>query len=515
MSEAEARPSDALAHYDRAIKALERLRGRLMVEFRADFLQDKQAVYEDVVRLCLAENQPGLGLEYAERAKSRALLDLVAFRLDLSVQVRGSDDGPLVDELTHLRAERDRLVRRWEGERDLAHGGWVTSSSLPLQPKQDLVALEKQITDLWHKLLIRNADYAREASLWEVRAEPIQPYLPADTTLLEYFVVRDQLIAFVVTRDSLHARPLGVDLAHVQQMLQMLQLNLKTLPRSRPEMASSLIQNANGVLTQLYRQLMAPVADLLTSASHLVIVPHGALHYLPFHALRREQSYLIEQYEISYLPGASLLRFCAEPRRNGSGLLTVGHSYNGQLPFAAQEARSIADAFHGEALIEDLATPRRLTELAPTYRTIHLAAHGDFRPDNPLFSGLALEDGWLTTFDIFNLRLNASLVTLSACQTGRNVNSGGDELLGLMRAFLYAGAASLVLSLWPVEDRSTARLMEAFYAGLADGRSKAAALRQAQLQFIHQQAGKEHLSELYAHPYFWAPFFLVGDGGPL
>ena len=515
MSEAEARPSDALAHYDRAIKALERLRGRLMVEFRADFLQDKQAVYEDVVRLCLAENQPGLGLEYAERAKSRALLDLVAFRLDLSVQVRGSDDGPLVDELTHLRAERDRLVRRWEGERDLAHGGWVTSSSLPLQPKQDLVALEKQITDLWHKLLIRNADYAREASLWEVRAEPIQPYLPADTTLLEYFVVRDQLIAFVVTRDSLHARPLGVDLAHVQQMLQMLQLNLKTLPRSRPEMASSLIQNANGVLTQLYRQLMAPVADLLTSASHLVIVPHGALHYLPFHALRREQSYLIEQYEISYLPGASLLRFCAEPRRNGSGLLTVGHSYNGQLPFAAQEARSIADAFHGEALIEDLATPRRLTELAPTYRTIHLAAHGDFRPDNPLFSGLALEDGWLTTFDIFNLRLNASLVTLSACQTGRNVNSGGDELLGLMRAFLYAGAASLVLSLWPVEDRSTARLMEAFYAGLADGRSKAAALRQAQLQFIHQQAGQEHLSELYAHPYFWAPFFLVGDGGPL
>ena len=185
------------------------------------------------------------------------------------------------------------------------------------------------------------------------------------------------------------------------------------------------------------------------------------------------------------------------------------------MPFAAQEARSIADAFHGEALIEDLATSRRLTELAPTYRTIHLAAHGDFRPDNPLFSGLALEDGWLTTFDIFNLRLNASLVTLSACQTGRNVNSGGDELLGLMRAFLYAGAASLVLSLWPVEDRSTARLMEAFYAGLADGRSKAAALRQAQLQFIHQQAGKEHLSELYAHPYFWAPFFLVGDGGPL
>ena len=298
-------------------------------------------------------------------------------------------------------------------------------------------------------------------------------------------------------------------------MLQMLQLNLKTLPRSRPEMVRGLIKNANGVLAELYRLLVAPITDLLTGVSKLVIVPHGALHYLPFHALRNEQSYLIEQYEISYLPGASLLRFCAEPRRNGAGLLTVGHSYNGQLPYAPQEARLIADAFQGHALLEEHATAQRLAALAPTYKTIHLAAHGDFRPDNPLFSGLALEAGWLTTFDIFNLRLNASLVTLSACQTGRNVISGGDELLGLMRAFLYAGAASLVLSLWPVEDRSTARLMEAFYSGLTAGYSKAAALRQAQLQFIHQQAGQDHLSELYAHPYFWAPFFLVGDGGQL
>jgi len=515
MSEAAARSDDALAHYNRAIEALERLRGRLMVEFRADFLQDKQVVYEDVVRLCLQLNQPERGLEYAERSKSRALLDLVAYRLDLSVQARGSEDGPLVDELTLLRAERDRLVRRWEGEHNLAHGGWMASSSQPSHPHQDLAALEKQITDRWHKLLIRNADYAREASLWEVRAEPIQPYLPVGATLLEYFVVHDQVIAFVVTRDTLQARPLGVDLAKVQQLLQMLQLNLKALPRSRPEMVSGLTANANGVLAQLYRLTVAPIADLLTGASKLTIVPHGALHYLPFHALRNGQAYLIEQYEISYLPGASLLRFCAEPRLNGAGLLAVGHSYNGRLPHAVQEARLIADAFQGQALLEEHATAQRLARLAPAYKTIHLAAHGDFRPDNPLFSGLALENGWLTTLDIFSLRLNASLVTLSACQTGRNVISGGDELLGLMRAFLYAGAASLVLSLWPVEDRSTARLMEAFYSGLAVGRTKAEALRHAQLQFIHRQPDQGPMAELYAHPYFWAPFFLVGDSGPL
>ena len=103
--------------------------------------------------------------------------------------------------------------------------------------------------------------------------------------------------------------------------------------------------------------------------------------------------------------------------------------------------------------------------------------------------------------------------TLSACQTGRTVVGGGDELLGLMRAFLGAGAASLVLSLWAVEDRSTARLMESFYGRLARGQSKSEALRAAQLEFIQSDAGAENGS--YTHPYYWAPFFLVGDPGPL
>ena len=118
--------------------------------------------------------------------------------------------------------------------------------------------------------------------------------------------------------------------------------------------------------------------------------------------------------------------------------------------------------------------------------------------------------------DVFNLRLKASLVTLSACQTGRNVISGGDELLGLMRAFLSAGAASVALTLWAVEDHSTARLMESFYRKMTEGHSKGDALRNAQLQFLRQPSelwGKQ--SEYYTHPFFWAPFFLVGDAGPL
>jgi CHAT domain-containing protein len=178
-----------------------------------------------------------------------------------------------------------------------------------------------------------------------------------------------------------------------------------------------------------------------------------------------------------------------------------------------QEARTVAALFNGQVLLEDQATLTDVQRGIRRCRALHIAAHGDFRADNPLFSGLALADGWLTTLDIFNLRLKASLATLSACQTGRNVVGGGDELLGLMRSFLSAGAASLVLTCWAVEDRSTAQLMETFYQKLAHGWTKGQALRCAQLQFLRGQG--EQGSADYSHPYFWAPFFLVGNAGPL
>jgi len=184
---------------------------------------------------------------------------------------------------------------------------------------------------------------------------------------------------------------------------------------------------------------------------------------------------------------------------------TFGYSRRGQLPHAVEEARAIAKMWHGQAFLEDEATLDQLHTVAPSSDVLHLAMHGDYRADNPLFSGLLFADGSLTTLDTFNLRLRASLVTLSACQTGRNAISGGDELSGLMRGFLGAGAASLVLSLWRAEDQSTAQLMQIFYTQLLAGQSKAAALRTAQCALLRA----------HAHPYFWAPFLLVGDSGPL
>jgi len=498
----------AMSAYDQAIDQMEQMRGRMMVEYRADYLEDKQFVYEQAVALCLDAYQPEAALVYAERAKSRSLLDLLAYRLDLSVRARNVTDEFLVQELTALRAERGQLVRRTESQMLETRNPKDLHDSNPAR----LVELEKQITERWHTLLVRNADYAREADLWQVRTAPAQSYLAPDETLLEYFVVQEQLMVFVISSTEVGVHRLPVSLAQIQTLVRSLWLNLKTVPESPPERTGSLARNAQQMLQRLHGALMAPLQ--LPQAQRIIIVPHGPLHYVPFHALFADGHYLIEQHEVSYLPSSSVLAYCRKPvgETAQAGIVkparqvaTFGYSRRGQLPHAVEEARAIAKMWHGQAFLEDEATLDQLHTVAPSSDVLHLAMHGDYRADNPLFSGLLFADGSLTTLDTFNLRLRASLVTLSACQTGRNAISGGDELSGLMRGFLGAGAASLVLSLWRAEDQSTAQLMQIFYTQLLAGQSKAAALRTAQCALLRA----------HAHPYFWAPFLLVGDSGPL
>ncbi len=513
-AEAQENRQEARQHYELAIQALEQLRGRAMVEHRAGFLEDKQSLYQHALRLSLELNDPARGLEYAERAKSRALVDMLAFKLDLGLTARKPGDAGIVAELEQLREQRDRLYRRWQGSADLTRNAW-TETDEPQTLSSDVVALEGRMTQLWHKLLVRNADYARDVTLWQVHTEPFQSALDDETAVLEYFATDTDIVAFVVTNRTVTATRLNLTENSVRRSLRRLQLNFATVPGSQLAQLPGLTGNARGVLRQLYDQLVAPVAPQLAGFRRLIAVPHGALHYLPFQALFDGERYLVEQFELARLPVASLLRFCCDQPRSGAGVLALGNSFGGRLPHALDEAQLVADLCHGDLYLEEDATSDALRADAGSKRVLHMAVHGDFRPDNPLFSGLALAKGWLTTLDIFNLRLNASLVTLSACQTGQHVVGGGDELLGLMRAFFAAGTSSLVLSQWAVEDRSTAALMTAFYGHLVRGATKGDALRQAQLQFINGHIAPELPADAYTHPYFWAPFFLVGDGGPI
>jgi tetratricopeptide (TPR) repeat protein len=500
----------ALAHAEQAMAQLERLRRQLMIEHRAEFLEDKGAVYEDAAHLALELGRPQAALAVAERARSRALVELLDYHLRIGIQERAPEDAPLVAELLRLREERDTLYRRWVGHREVAVRGWTSPAGDQREVQTQVIAIERRITELWRQLLVRNADYTRDADLWEAGVAQALPILPEGAVLVEYFCARGQWLAFAMIGECVSVARLPISTDEIERLMRLLQLNLRTVAAQGVAAAPRLEAAAINIGQALYRGLLAPVAHLpgrpLDAARELIIVPHGPLHYAPFHALHDGQSYLSARFLMGYLPSANLL--ARAPRAEAQvAPFVLGLSAGGTLPHAVAEAQAVAALLGAEPFLEEEATVEALRERGRSARLLHLATHAEFRQDNPLFSGLALSDAWLTTLDIFGLELQASLVTLSGCHTGRNVIGGGEELLGLARAFMAAGASSLLLSLWAVEDESTAEFMAYFYAALAGGATKAEALRSAQRAFQTNPSRR--------HPYFWGAFALVGEMGAM
>jgi len=364
-----------------------------------------------------------------------------------------------------------------------------------------LQATELHLADLVHRARLRyGVQYGAPADLTEVQAR-LQP----DEVLMAYFVARDQIVAFLVSQTQVVPASNLASLEAISQYLDKLRFSLR---READE--------SRNHLAQLHRALLTPFKPHLSDSRvrRLIIVPHDLLFHLPFHALHDGQRYLLERFEVVYLPVASLLGQWSgqRPRR----ALIVGHDHDGRLPAALKEAQTIYEILAAVAsktgiephlLLSEDATEARLRQHAADCGVLHLATHGVFRQDNPLFSALRLADNWLTLADVERLALpQAPLVTLSACETGLGDLRRGD-IFGLSQAFMQAGAASLVVSLWPVPDESTRQLMIHFYRSLVAGKSKAAALRSAQLTLRSDPA--------YGHPLHWAGFVLIGDGGVL
>jgi CHAT domain-containing protein len=259
-------------------------------------------------------------------------------------------------------------------------------------------------------------------------------------------------------------------------------------------------KRADIYLQKLYEKLLLPVEQFLEERD-LVIVPVGSLHYVPFNALRNDEKYLVEDREIVCSPSASVWQsLVKKPSTVLKSALLIGFA-DERIPLVNKEIKTLKKIFaKTKTLVDKSANFSNYKMEAEKFDVLHLACHGQFRPDNPLFSSLHLADGFVTVRDICSQRLNAGLVTLSACETGLNKIFAGDEILGLARGFLSAGASSLVLSLWTVNDKATAKLMQDFYTDLKKGKTPSNALKTAQCNFI-----KENF-----HPYFWSPFVIIG-----
>jgi CHAT domain-containing protein len=492
----------AEAHFTGAIAMIEDLRAPLPAdEFRTAFMADKLVPYAEMVRLCLASGDSARVVEalgYVERARSRALVEMVRGVVPVQRPPRDAAEAALLAQLEALREDLNWFYNQVNRPPD-------ADTSRVAGVMGDLHAAirtrEAMVLELTRQIVQYGADPLSRIAPSEI--QPLRDALGDGTALVEYFSLDGRYLAFVLTDSGLSVhRDLG-DEQTIEQALGQLRFQLDTFRYGREAVHAhlpQLVRRAQHYLGVLYDALLRPL-EAAIGARRLAIVPHRALHYLPFQALYDGTGYLIERREVCYAPSAAVLQHClARPRRPLGRALLLGVP-DERAPLVRDEVLALAPLFaESNALLDDQATLAALRTHSPTADVIHLACHGQFRPDNPLFSSVRLSDGWLTVRDAYSLDLQCELVTLSACETGMSSVTPGDEVLGLTRGFLSAGAPALVVSLWTADDACTASLMALFYGRLQAGESPAAALRSAQCAVL----------QTMPHPYFWSPFILVG-----
>ena len=494
--------ANAERYFKEAVTLIEQMRAPLPAEaFRIAFLSDKLTPYRELVRLCLADGTPtriAEALGYVEQARARALLDLLG---DLP-PVPSAPADPFSAEIT-ARIETLREELNWFYSQ-------INRPDSPdaLRGATALAALQEQVQTreaAMVDLLLQRGQQPHIGSTTEPTfdLQQLRAHLGSESILVEYFTVDEALLAFVVTDQLLTVIDLHCREEDVQATLQQFHFQLGALRYDRARMdrhQAALTARANHHLAHLYDLLLQPIAPYW-GTRRLVVAPLRSLHYVPFHALYDGAHYVMATREICYTPSAAVLHHCLQrPTAPLQQALLFGVP-DRAAPRIQDEITNLTPLFPAtQVLLHGEATRAALTAHAPTADLLHLACHGRFRNDNPLFSALQLSDGWLTVHDAAQLNLHCNLVTLSACETGLNAAAPGDEILGLTRGFLLAGAPALLMSLWTVDDSATATFMQIFYTELQTGVGTAAALRHAQLQLL----------ATHPHPFFWAPFILVG-----
>lgn len=519
--------AQALAHYHQAVAVIEDLRTRISAaEARTGFFTTMVATYSRLVKLLIETGDISAAFDMVERARSRTFIELLAGQA-----IRAPQQAPetlLIREAT-LRAELNTLYQTLEADPNA------------------IAATEQALDATLQEIRLFAADYADLRSVQPLTHNEVQARLPVAAALLSYFITDDALFAFVIRTQRLTVYRLPLKPADLQRAFD----GEGNLVRMRPGADGRL--HDPWLLRRLYQTLIEPLLPDLQGATTLYLLPHGPLHFVPFHALLYtsalgQSRLLLDDYAVVYAPSATvLLDYCQQKRSQATGsLLAVG--YNADLRHAEAETNAIAALVDGSvALVNEAATTAALFAQAGGFRWLHFACHARFNRQAPLMSHLRLAGEPLYASDVLQrLRLQADLVTLAACETGRNQVLKGDELIGLVRAFIYAGTPSVVVSLWPVDELSTRILMERFYQELLAGHAKAAALRVAQqyvrtltvpqvtailgdygevapakqverlLALTHTPQTTPHAAEskaapVFAHPYFWAPFVLVGD----
>jgi CHAT domain-containing protein/tetratricopeptide (TPR) repeat protein len=495
---------EALEFYLQSIAVREEIRAGMQVEaFQAALAAQDVDVYRCAVRLMAELGRPEEAFALSERDRARVFLDAMGnSRPDLHYGA----DAELLHQEEILRGELGALESDLLAEKAKAPS--LQNQQVLSSVAENLAVKQQEYQDLVNQIQLSNPELASLVSIPATTVAGSQALLDGQTTLVTYYLTDENALAFVLAQDSFHLVELPASAAEIDQAVESFRsLGLANLGNPNPRS-----------LGDLYTWLVAPLEPYLL-APKVGIVPHQALHYVPFAALSDGGQSFGERFTLFVLPSAGTLPFIqAKVGREQSAPLILGdpEGDNPDLPrlaYAAQEAALVADLFGSEPFLGAEASEGVVRAQAGRAGVIHLAAHGTFNSVAPLFSRLWLaaseeEDGHLNVHEVYGLDLDRTdLVVLSACQTQVGELSAGDEIVGLTRAFLY-GAPTVVASLWSVDDEATGVLMVHFYQHLLAGKGKAEALQAAQAEVRADPAHPE-----WAHPYYWAAFVLSGDPG--
>lgn len=487
-------------HLRISIAAIEDMRSQLQSEeFRETFVENKMGAYARLIQVLFDQRKLAEAFDMSERARARAFLDLLGNRVSLS---KGRSASLIAEE--KALQERIALLKAREALQD----GEEADPEAKTRPGRSALQRELDLArEAYGAFLSRVRAQSREqASLMTV--EPltlpeVQALLGPDTVLLEYFVGGGRTLGWVVRRNGLRVVRLRIGDRELTKRIS----DFRQLIASRGHVEE--LQQAAGDLFQI---LVAP-AFPAGLPRELLIVPHRTLHYLPFHALMPAPGrYLVQESLVYYLSSASLMQFTREKESTSTtGALAVGNPDLGDptlnLRYAEREAREVGRMFpQATVLVGKEATKSQTRRYIDAEPLIHLATHADLDGSDPLGSALLLrpvagDTGRLEVQEVFGLDLHASLVILSACDTSLGKLTQGDEVVGLTRAFIYAGTPSVISTLWMVDDRASYELMQAFYQNLRARLGKGEALRQAQIATLAK----------YPHPFFWAAYQLTGE----
>ncbi|RMD59624.1 MAG: CHAT domain-containing protein, partial [Nitrospirae bacterium] len=480
---------EAIELLKKAIDIIEKMRADIKVEqMKEGFITNKMAVYETLVSLLVDKDNIEGAFNVAERSRARNFIDLL-----------GNQRLSLAGVVEQKLYERQIELRNMIEEHEILLAQAINEEEKKVY-SQALERLQDSYRDLMLEIQLKHPELSSLVSVNPLTLRDVQELLEPKVSLLVYYVLPNEIMCWIVNRE-------GVDIKRIK----LSRKTLKQLVFDYRRMLQNL-EPLEDTSKQLYDLLISPVIPEIKGSKYVGIIPHGVLHYLSFVTLNDGKDYLIDKYPLFYLPSASVFKYTVSRRseKKNVKVLAIGNPDLGdprlELPFAEYEVGSIKWNFPEITILtRERATESWVVKHIKEFGIIHIASHGEFDPVNPLFSAVKLKrdlkaDGDLEAVEVFGLEINADLVVLSACQSGLSKVTDGDEIIGLNRAFFYAGTHAIVSSLWRISDVSTAMLIKQFYRNYTEY-NKADSLRRAMI----------HVRNWYRHPGYWGAFIIAGD----